>query len=510
MDRSVEWRRLAAPSFVLAMVTLLVHLVVNNRYAAFSDELYFIACGQHPALGYVDQPPLIPLIAGASHALFGTALLPLRLVPALAMTATVALTAEVAKSLGGGRYAQWLAGLAVLLGGDFLVDGLILLTDTLQPLTWLGCGWCLIRLAQTRDERWWLAFGIIAGASLTSKYLIAFYLAGLAVGILATPLRGSLLRPWLWLGAAVALVIASPSLLWQAAHGWPFIELVHGGARQIRTLELSPLAFFGQQLLFAGPMAAPIWLAGLWRFSVKPEQPELRVFPIAYAVMVVMFYALQGKAYYLAPVYPVLLAGGGVALEGWLRGTVLRGLAIGAVSVSGLLLLPVTLPVLPPAQFGAYARALGLPAGAAATEKGAQAALPLHLAGMFGWRQMAAKVSRVYSNLSPAERAKAVFYGRDYGEAGALDVYGPALHGPPAIAGHNNYFLWGPKTHDGEVVITLGDDVAPLMANYRSAELVGHIDSPYAEAYEAHAPIYVLRGPRVPLAVLWPKLKYYQ
>jgi 4-amino-4-deoxy-L-arabinose transferase-like glycosyltransferase len=141
---------LARPSIVLATATLVTHLVVNNGYGAFSDELYFIVCGQHPALGYVDQPPLVPLIAGLSHTLFGTALLPLRLVPALAMTATVALTAELARSLSGGRFAQWLAGLAVLLGGVFLVDGLLLTTDMMQPLTWLGCCWCLVRLAKWR------------------------------------------------------------------------------------------------------------------------------------------------------------------------------------------------------------------------------------------------------------------------------------------------------------------------------------------------------------------------
>src|SRR5690242_6283354 len=155
------WQR-SFPAVVLASATLLVHLIVNNRYGIFSDELYFIVCGQHPALGYVDQPPLVPFIAATSHALFGTALLSLRLVPALAMAATVALTVEFARSLGGGRFAQWLAGLTVLLGGDLLVDGLLLLTDMMQPLTWLGCSWCLLRLAQTSNQRWWLALGAVA------------------------------------------------------------------------------------------------------------------------------------------------------------------------------------------------------------------------------------------------------------------------------------------------------------------------------------------------------------
>jgi len=235
------WRR-SYPAIVLAAITLLIHLVVNGRYGVYSDELYFMVCGQHPAMGYVDQPPLVPLIAGLSHALFGTALLPLRLIPALAMTATVALTAEFARTLGGGRFAQWLAGLTVLFGGDFLVDGLLLLTDMMQPLTWLGCGWCLLRVAQTRDERWWLAFGAIAGFSLLSKYLILFFLAGLAFGVIATPLRRSFAHRGVYLGAVIALVIASPSVVWQAMHGWPFLELGQTAING-KNLALTPLEF---------------------------------------------------------------------------------------------------------------------------------------------------------------------------------------------------------------------------------------------------------------------------
>ena len=501
------WRR-SYPAMALASATLLLHLVVNNRYGVFSDELYFMVCGQHPQLGYVDQPPLVPLIAALSHAWFGTALLPLRVLPALAMAATVALTAEFARALGGGRFAQWLSGLAVLLGGDFLVDGLLLLTDFAQPLTWLGCGWCLLRVAQTRDERWWLAFGAIAGIALLFKYLILFFLTGLAIGVIATPLRRSLASRWLYLGAAIALFIASPSVIWQAMHGWPFLTLGEAAVNG-KNLALSPLEFFGQQVLFVGPAAAPIWIAGLWRLAARPAFPELRAFPVAYATMAAIFIALHGKAYYIVPIYPVLLAAGAVAIEDWFSSRVLRGALLAAVAGVGAVLAPLALPILPPEKYAAYAAALGIRPGAANSERGQQGSLPPQLAGMFGWPEMAAKVSAIYNALPSGERARAVFYGRDYGEAAALDIYGPALHGPPVVAGNNNYYLWGPKGYDGSVVIVLGDDVKPLMQNYESIELVGHIDSPFAQSWEAHLPIYVLRRPRVPLNELWPKLKYY-
>jgi hypothetical protein len=273
---------------------------------------------------------------------------------------------------------------------------------------------------------------------------------------------------------------------------------------------LSPLEFFAQQILFVGPLAAPIWIAGLWRSCVKPPLPELRIFPIAYAVMVILFYALHGKAYYLALAYPVFLAAGALAFEGWLQNPLWRGVALGAVTVAGLALAPLALPILPPDHYGAYARALGIRGSAAATEKGAQGALPLHPAGMFGWREMAAKVAAVYRSLPPAERAKAVFYGRDYGEASAVNIYGKSLGGPPAISGHNNYFYWGPGNTGGSVVITLGNDVAPLMRDYQSVTPAGRIDSPYAKPYETGVPIYILRRPRVPLATLWPQLRYFE
>jgi Dolichyl-phosphate-mannose-protein mannosyltransferase len=501
-------RGLARPSIALGAACLLLHLLINNRYAIFRDELYFIVCGQHPALGYVDQPPLIPWIAGASHALFGEALLPLRLIPALAMSATTALAAEFAHLLSGRGFAQWLCGLAVLFGPIFLVDGLLLSTDALQPLTWLACAWCLTRLAQTDDQRWWLGFGLAVGISLASKYLILFYLVGLAFGVLATPLRGSLLRPQIYLGGLIALLFLAPSLYWQAENGWPFLELGKAGAG--KNIVLSPLAFLGQQILFVGPTAAPIWLAGLWRFGARGPLPALRALSIAYAVTGVFVYVLHGKAYYLTPAYPALLAGGAVAIEAWLARPALRWIAAGLIAIPGVLAAPLALPILPPGDYAPYARAFGMSPQSTATEKLAPSALPQQLADMFGWREMAEKVSAAYKALPAEERAKAVFFGRNYGEAAAIDVYGPALNGPPAISGHNNYFLWGPRGFDGSVALVVGGDEARYAQAYQSVTRVGELDSAYAMPYETNIPIYLLRGRRAPLAEGWAAAKHFE
>jgi hypothetical protein len=501
-------QRFATPSIALGAACLVLHLIVNNRYDVFRDELYFMVCGEHPALGYVDQPPLIPLIAGASHALFGVALLPLRLVPAVAMSATVALSAELTRILGGGRFAQWLCGLAVLFGPVFLTEGLLLATDALQPLTWLACTWCLVRLAQTGNERWWLWFGLAVGISLISKYLILLYIAGLAVGILATPFRRSLASPQVYIGAAIALIFVAPSLYWQWDHGWPFLEILEVGATSKNPV-LSPRAFAIQQILFVGPLSAPVWLAGLWRLSVRPPLPHLRALPVAYATMIAIIYPLHGKAYYLTPFYPALLAAGALTIESWLTRPAFRWAAAGVLALAGATTAPLAVPILPPGDYAGYAHALGIPPQATTMERGSGSPLPQYLADMFGWREMAEKVSAAYNALPPEERAKAVFFGHNYGEAAAIDIYGPALHGPPAISAHNNFYLWGPLGYDGSVMIVAGGDPAQHAASYDNVEVVGKLDNPYAMGYETNMPIYVLRGPRKPLGEVWPALKHY-
>jgi len=494
---------LSSPALWLGAACLVVHLFANANYDVFRDEMYFIVCGEHFAFGYVDQPPLIPWIAAASHAVFGDALTPLRLAPALAMSATVALAAELTRRLGGGRYAQTLAGLATLLSPVLLVDGLLLSTDMLQPLTWLGCAWALARLVETRDERWWLAFGAFVGVSLLSKYLIGFYLVGLALGVLATPLRRSLARPWIYAGAALAMLMASPSLIWQGEHGWPFLEL-GGAAIGGKNVALSPLGFLAQQALNVGPILAPLWIAGLWRLA---RNPDLRAIPIAYVAMTLLFLISHGKAYYLAPIYPTLFAAGAVAFEKWIANRLARGVVAGVFVVASVIIAPLVLPVLTPETYVRYARALR--AAPAPMERGAQSVLPQYFADMFGWREMAEEVARVYRALPDDERADAVFFGRNYGEAAALDIYGPQFAGPPTISAHNNYFLWGTRGASGKAVIMLGGERSKIRANYANAEVAGHIASRYAMPYETDIDVYVLRAPKRPLDEIWAELKHY-
>jgi len=498
------WTR---PSVLLAFASLVLHLLANGHYGFFRDELYFIVCGERPDWGYVDQPAVVPLLASWSHAIFGDFLWGFRLLPALVMAAVVALTCEFARAVGGGRFAQWLAGSCVLLGPIFLIQGVLFSTDLFQALTWLGLGWVLVRLEQTGDERWWLAFGAIAGFSLNTKYLIAFYLVALAVGLLATPQRRSLLRPWVYVGALLAAVMVVPNLLWQQAHGWPFIELgkaASGG----KNIEMSPLAFLLQQILLIGPLTAIVWFFGLWAGIVRPKLAVARAFPIAWLLLLLAFSASHGKAYYLSAIYPTLLVFGAVRIEELLGNAIARSAALAGVVVLGILVAPLTLPILPVDVFIRYQKAIGVMPSAG--EHQTLGVLPQHYADMFGWREMAEKVAAVYWSLPAQDRARAVFFGNNYGEAAAIDVFGPRLGLPAAISGHNNYYVWGPRGHDGSVIIIIGGSTQHYAELFSSLDIAGRIATPYAMPYETDKPIYVLRGMKMPLQDYWPQAKVYR
>jgi len=494
------------PGWLLAALALLAHLYASRGYDYFRDELYFIVCGERLDWGYVDQPPLIPLIAAIMHRLFAPSLVMLRLVPALAHAATVALAAETARFLGGGRCAQGIAALATLVAGVLLGIGTILTTNALEPPTWLACGYILIRIVRGGDRRWWYALGIIAGVALLAKYEIAIWLVSLGLGLLATPARRVLARPEPYLAALTAGLIVLPNILWQAAHDWPFLEIA-GNAAQTKNVPLPPLAFFEAQAIMLNPVTVPLWLAGLAAFAIWRPLADLRGVAVAFAALIAAMLALHGRDYYIAGAYPLLFAGGGVAVEAWVGSRAARWTYVSVVVLQGLVGAPFALPVLPIERFAAYQDFLGV--APQSSENRALGRLPQYYADMFGWRELADRVRAVYESLSPEEQAKAVFLARNYGEAAAIDVFGETMHLPPAISGHNNYFLWGPRGHDGSVVIRMGGNRDQLLKAYASVEPAGRIEHPWAMPDETGVPLWICRGRKVPFDADWASFKHY-
>jgi len=494
------------PGWLLAAVALGAHLYASGGYDYFRDELYFIVCGEHLDWGYVDQPPLIPLIAALMHRLFAPSLVMLRLVPALVHASTVALAAETARLLGGGRWAQGMAGLATLIAGVLLGIGTILTTSALEPIAWLACTTILIHVVRGGDRRWWYALGVIAGVALLAKYEIAIWLVALGFGLLATPARRVLARPEPYIAVLLAAAIVLPNIIWQATHGWPFLEIARNAA-ETKNVALPPLAYLHAQITMLNPATAPLWLVGVAAFAVWRPLADLRWIAIAFAGLAAAMLVLHGRDYYSAGAYPLLFAGGVVALEAWIASWALRWSYTFVIVVMGVIGLPFSLPILPIEQFARYQTALGVTP--AISENRALGRLPQYYADMFGWRELAAEVGRIYSSLPLDEQGKAVFLGRNYGEAAAIDVFGETMPLPPAISGHNNYFLWGPRGHDGSVVIRIGGDRDQLLKAYASVEPAGTVDPPWAMPDETGLRLWLCRGRKVPLDQDWPSFKHF-
>ena len=492
------------PELVLGLAALALHLWVNGSYGYFRDELYFVICGRHPAWGYTDQPPLTPLIAWASDAAFHS-LRGLRLVPALACAATVALTAHAARLLGGGLYARWLAGFAVLGGGVMQLSGALFTTDSLQPLAWLAIGVCVLHAERDEKPGWWLVAGAVGGVAFLAKYTVALYLVSLAIGLLATRQRKVLATWGPWAAALLAFVIAAPNLIWQAANGWPFVAHTAVLAAE-KNIPLSPAAFLLQEVLVAGPATAPVWIAGLAAFAFRPAFARWRWIAVSWLVLVVAAVIGRGRPYYIAPAYPLLMAGGAVALEDWLPRLARPAFAT-LVLVVAAATAPMFLPVLPIQDFIAYERAIGFRPSTG--ERLKLAALPQYYADQFGWPEMAETVGKAYQALPPDDRKRAVFFAWNYGDAAAIDFFGAPFGLPPAISAHENYFLWGPRGTDGSVVLILGGMRENLLKMFRTVEPVGRFDHPLAMPEERDQTLWLCRDIKEPIEQVWPRLRHF-
>jgi 4-amino-4-deoxy-L-arabinose transferase-like glycosyltransferase len=500
----MERQRIAVPA-AAAAATFVFHLLANPHYGFFRDELYFIICGRHPQWGYVDQPPVIPLLAAGSQ-IFGTSLVALRAVSAIFAAASVFVTCRLVQELRGGTFAQTLAAICAALAPILAAFGALVGPDTVGLWAWPLMALYALRIAQGADPRWWLAAGAVAGIALESKYSAAFFLAALIVGLLATRERRALATPWFAGGIAIAIVVALPNFVWQARLGFPMLELLENGQHG-KNVMLSPLAFVLQQVLLTNPMLALVWIAGLgyalWR-------APLRWLGIGFAVLVAMMIATHAKNYYASDVYPVMFALGGVALEAWTqRFTALRPAAAAIAVLAGLLLLPLAVPVLPVPQFIAYYDAMSqvLPLKSTVTENHKQSVLPQTYADMHGWPKLARTVAYVVNALPPGERQRAVIVTGNYGEAAAIQFFGKDL--PPVISGHNQYFLWGTHGASGNVLIDVGGDCGASEHLFHRSQLAATFHAKYVMPYEDDMPIMLCRGIKKPLAQVWPAVKHY-
>jgi len=502
-------RRLLGATAIVALLTackLAVHLYTGRHYGYFVDELYYLACSRHLDWGYVDQPPLIAVIAWLVRVLLGDSLAGIRLLPAIAGAAEVALTAMIARELGGRRFAQGVAALAALVAPGILAGDNLLTMNAFEPLFWIGCAWLLIRIVKTGNPKLWIWFGVLAGFGLENKYSMLIWGAGIVLGLVLTPQRRALAGPWLWMGGAIAFLLFLPNLLWNVAHHFPFLELQANIRRSGRDVGLTPLAFFVQEIVTMHPLNLPLWLAGLWFCFFAEPGKRFRALGWAWVFTAAVIVALSPRVYYLYPAFPILFAAGAVLWEVWLsRRPAWQKLAWPALmAATGALLAPIAIPVLPPETYIRYTRALHL--AQPRIENHRLGPLPQLFADQFGWEQMAATVARVYHTLPPEVRPKTAIFGQNYGQAGAIDLFGPRYGLPPAISGHQNYFLWGPRGYTGESVIVLDGRLEDLETRFAQVEKVARVEHPYSMPYE-HFDVFYCRGLKAPLSEIWPQVK---
>ncbi len=299
--------------WAIAVAKLLFHIYFNNRYGYFRDEFDYLSCANHLAWGYVDQPPLLPFLVRVSRTVLGDSLRSIRFLPALAISLVVVLTAMIAREFGGRRFALVLSAVAVVIAPIYLSGGSLLTTNCLEPLLWMGCVYFAI-LAIKRDPRYWLGFGAVAGLGLEEKYSIAIFGFGIVIGLLLTTQRRGLLKKWFWLGGVAAFLIFLPNVIWNVQNHWPFLELMHNIRADGRDVQLSPFEFFSQQILLVHPLNGPIWIAGLVALMLSQRLRQYRFLGWCYLVSFTAFVVLKGKNYYLAPIYPMLIAAGAVVM----------------------------------------------------------------------------------------------------------------------------------------------------------------------------------------------------
>lgn len=491
----------------IALVKIAIHLYTGRRYGFFVDELYYLDCARHLAWGYVDQPPLVAVAAWFERALFGDSLLALRILPILSGAVRIVFTGYITRALGGGRIAQTTSALSVLLAPGFLGADHFLSMNSLEPLFWMTCAWLVVRMVQTGDTRLWLWFGVASGFALQNKYSMGLYAIALLAGLLLTSQRRLLWSKWLLVGGVIAFLIFLPNLLWNIHYHFPFLELQQNIKHSGRDVALTPLHFLLQEALVMLPLSLPIWLGGLWFFLFRSEGKTYRCIGWAWLITACVFITVSPRIYYLFPAFPVLFAGGAVLWERWMNRPRLIWLHwsyIALMVAMGCLLAPFAIPVLPVEATIRYMQSTHHRPPAIENHK--LGPLPQLMADQFGWPEMAADVAAVYNSLPSGVRPRTAIFAQSYGQAGAINLFGPRYGLPQAISGHQSHFLWGPRGYTGESMIVIGDRRERLEELFTSVRWMARHENPYAMPYN-NVDIYYCQGLKQPLAELWPEFK---
>ncbi|MFG3700969.1 glycosyltransferase family 39 protein [Micromonospora sp. NPDC047620] len=480
----------ATGPWAVAAATTVVLLLLSGRYGYHRDELYFLLCGRHLDWGYVDQGPLVPALARLTDTIAPGSLVALRTPSAVIGGAAVLLVAAIAREFGAGRGAQTYAAFLAATAGIVLAGGHLLSTTSVDLLVWLAAALGTVRMLRTGDSRWALGVGLALGVGMLNKLLPALLAVGLLAGLLIAGPRPLLRDRWVLAAAALFLLLAVPTVTWQAAHDFPQLSVAASiaGGDSSYSGRLDALVL---QFVIISPFTVPIWVAGLVTLLRRPAWRAYRAVGWAWLVVVAIVLLAGGKGYYDAPLLLVLTAAGAVVTAGWAaRGRVLPRralLTVGAVltAVSSAVLL---LPVLPADRLPGFVVAANYDAGET-----------------IGWPAFADSLATVHRGLPADQRQRAVILTANYGEAGAVARYGPARDLPPAYSGHNSMAAFGRPPETADVVLAVGFARPDRLRGWFSeVTLAGRVDQRVeVDNDENGGPIWLCRGLRRPWAAIW-------
>ena len=490
---------------ILVAIYAAVHLAaaVATPYEFHRDEFLYFSMGTHLRLFHMDFPPMMALLSELARHTVGVSVFIYRVLPALAGVALFALSLATVRALGGGRSALVLTSIAMLTGPLFLRAASLFHPTVFDQLWWTAALYALVRLEQSGQPRWWWALGAAGGLGLLTKFSIAFIGLGVLAALLLTPRRREFLRRDPWIALAIVLVVGSPSIVGQVMLDFPVLQQMEAlQARQLARVTWSE--YLGSQPLMLGP-AILLAVAGAVALVGRGALARYRSVGIACIVTFLLLGVLHGKPYYAGPLFPVLIAAGAVWVEQLARPRMRRSLTwgVGLVSLAfGIAISPMGLPVVPPAPMARYAAALGVGA-ATQTNTGGQLPLPQDYADMTGWREKVDAVAAVVASLTPVERERTVLFGRNYGQAGALDLYGRRLGLPPVVSLAGSFYTFGPGERATDVIVTLGFELDEISEHCGSVSLAARVVNPWGVEEERDVPIAICRTPTRTLKELW-------
>jgi 4-amino-4-deoxy-L-arabinose transferase-like glycosyltransferase len=487
---------------LLALARLVLHCLINVNYGFHRDELATLDDARHLAWGYVAYPPLTPFLARVALELFGTSLVGFRFFAVLAQSIAMVMAGLMARELGGSRWAQIVTALATAISPMALCMGTMMQYISPDFLWWVLSAYCMIRLLKSDNPRWWLGIGVAIGLGMLTKYTIVFWVAGIIASVLLTPARRYLANRWLWAGASLSFLIFLPNLFWQFRHDFvslEFLQRIHARDIEIGRTE----GFLAQQFyVSANVMVLPLWLTGLWFYFFSREGARWRPLGWMFVTPLLLMFFARGRFYYMAPAFPMLLAAGSVVWERWLSSRRRRfnlagqrltwlSLGVGAV-LAGALMLPIA-PI---------------------NSKLWKVNSKIHdnFSEQIGWPELVKSVSDIYRALPESERARTAILVGNYGEAGAIDLYGPAYGLPRAISGINSYWSRGYGKEEPATVVLVGFSRSSTERFVSSCELAGRIANGFGvenEESRDHPDIFVCRGIKVPWPELWKKLRSF-